>query len=72
MSKLLQQVDQETMLRSAHRLMRRTAYYRTGYVPLWSFVREITSRGSTTSTSICRELGWKPDANMRDRLPPRG
>jgi hypothetical protein len=64
-------LNPELMLRNAHRLLRRTMYYRTGFVPLWSMVSEITAHGSTVSADICRELGWDPGANARLALPPR-
>jgi hypothetical protein len=69
--RLLPKVSQEQILRNAHRLLRRTAYYRTGFVPLWSMVSDLTAHGSTYSTRICRELGWNPEANARELLPPR-
>lgn len=68
-SQLLQSRDPEILLRNAHRLFHRSSRYR-GQV-LWVFVHEVTAFGATYSTQICSELGWNPNALVRDPLPPR-
>lgn len=58
-------VDIEIMLRNAHRMLRR----KYTVVPLWSFVSDITSKGSTSSAMLCTELGWNPNAIASHALP---
>lgn len=42
------------ILKNAHSRLRRK--YKG--VPLWSFISEMTGRGSTYSMKICKEFGW--------------
>lgn len=60
----------ETVLRRAHKELRRRNKYHGS--PLWYFVSDMTGHGSAYSHEICRELGWNPNALIKDPLPPRG
>lgn len=65
MSKTLNDVDREVMLRNAHHKI--SAKYRR--VPLWAFVSDICGVGSTSGAEICRSLGWDQDADGSKHLP---
>ena len=54
------------IIRNAHKMGRPK---RKGQ-PLWSFVSDLTSHGSTYATIICRFVGWEPnqDASI---YPPK-
>ena len=60
--------ERETLLRTA-------IYYagdhRKRNRPLWALVRDICCVGSTSAAEICAGMGWNPEANASDTLPPR-
>ncbi len=64
----LDSVNRETMLRSAHGMTK--VMLKKGR-PLWAFVRDLCCVGRTRAHSICREIGWEPDADAFKPLPPR-
>lgn len=66
--KKLEDISRETLLRSAH--WHAADRHKKGR-PLWAFVRDVCSVGSTSAFDICREIGWNPDANASMTLPPR-
>lgn len=68
-SEILERMDRERMLRSAYRIA--CGRRRMQGLPLWAFVSEVTTHGSTVAMQICRELGWEPDMRIGLPLPER-
>ena len=60
-------LDPETLLRNAHRLLK--TKYRN--VPLWSFIADLTGHGSTYSAEIATHFEWDPFAPASKDIPPR-
>ncbi len=66
-SPTLDAMSREYILRNAYRVLRRKQSFR-GH-SLWILVMEVTGYGSTSSTLICKELGWDPDMPVGKDLP---
>lgn len=63
----LEEISRGFILRAAINQMSRQR--RRGR-PLWSLVRDLCGVGSGSGHAICRELGWNPDADGYESLPP--